>query len=294
MAEDDVLTVTVDGEVITELNHVFATAGMHTVVYEIRNAEGELLDKATVMVFVKANSTQNSAETNFNQGYFDGREFSATAGVAVKDGALYFKSEQTALFTTAGYSESFILTFDIVSYVSGELKVVFGMIGDEEYAFTFLADGIVKFGEEEYDVGKDVYQILADGNKVTVRVKVFGGKATLYLRASDESVENIDVELLTVSDVILVGKAGFGGANAEFTADNVKFVSLTSLDEDNTYHPSDEELNPDNGDDSTEDSSGSSSDSTEYESGCFGGITAGSMISFVILMATALIKRKRS
>ena len=134
------------------------------------------------------------------------------------------------------------------------MKVVFGYIDGNEYAFTFLANGNVKFGDEEYSVSKNIYDILNGGNNVTLRLKVFGGTATLYARASNESVENIEVELVSVRDIIIVGKVGFGGENVEFTVDNVKFVSLTSVDEDNTYHPSDDELNPDIDDDEPDDS----------------------------------------
>ncbi|MBQ9710369.1 MAG: hypothetical protein IJV67_07095 [Clostridia bacterium] len=294
MAETDVLTVTVDGNVIEDLEYTFTETGYHTVEYIVVNAEGEELDKATVKIFVKANSTQNNAETNFNQGYFDGREFEATNGVAVKDNALYFKSEGTALFTTAGYSENFIITFDITSYVAGEVKAVFGCIDENEYAFTFLANGNVEFGGVEYEVGKNIYEVLAAGNKVTVRVKVFGGNASLFVRFSNESVENIEIALVTVKEINVVGKVGFGGENAEFTADNVKFVSLTSVDEDNTYYPSDEELNPDTGDDEPEDTSSTQSSASEGKKGCKSSMSMGSLLSVAALLGAVILKKKEN
>ncbi len=296
MAQTDVLTVTVDGKVIDSLEYTFEETGNHTVVYTVVNAEGVELDKATVTVFVKANSTQNNAETNFNQGYFDGRDFEATAGVAVTNGTLLIKSTQTALFTTVGNSENFILTFEIASYVSGEIKVVFGYIDGNEYSFTFLSNGKVKFGEVEYEINKNIYQILNGGNKVTVRVKVFGGNATLYLRASNESVENIEVALLSVKDILVVGKVGFGGENVEFTADNVKFVNLTSIDEDNTYYPSDEELNPDIDDEeeSSESTVKPESKPSTSKKGCFGSVSASAVFSLLTLVGIVYIKRKKN
>lgn len=299
-AEGDALTVEVDGTTIDSLTYAFETAGSHTVVYTVKNANGEVLDSATIYIFVKVLSTQNSAETNFNQGYFDGNEFEATAGVAVSEGRLLIKSSEPALFLTKGYSENFILTFEITSYTKGEIKVVFGKIGDAEYAFTFLSNGNVKFGDNEYTLDKNIYGLLSDGDTVTVRVKVFGAKASLYLRSSSESVENIDVELLSLTDVIVVGQAGFGGINAEFTADNVKFVSLTSVNEDNTYQPSEEELDPGTGTSGGMDS-GDGSSATSASDGtlligcnCNGSVALGGAVAGITLLAgVALIAKKR-
>ena len=234
-AKTDVLTISIDDVEIKGTNHVFEKAGTYMVKYLMKDSKGNILDQATVVILAKDKSTQPSAECNFNQGYFDNRMFTATAGVRVVDKQLLFKNKEDAMFLTKGYSENFILTFDVTSYTDGTIKAVFGVNGTNEYAFEFLDDGQVSFNGESYQITKNIYTLLKNGNTVTVRIKVFGSQAELYLRSSDESVENIDIPLMTVDGIAIVGQTGIAAvANSEFTIDNIKFINLTTVKDINT------------------------------------------------------------
>ena len=232
--------------------------------------------------------------TNFNQGYFDGKNFEVSGKAGVVDGTLSIKTDEKASFMTKGYSESFILTFDVVKYVSGEISLVLGKIRDNAYVITFKTDGTVSMGEQVYTLPVNVYELAAQGKTVTVRVRLVAKTAELFLRAEDSSVENINIAVARFTDILITGSAGVSAETAsEFAIDNFRFVALTSVPGENTG-----ELEPesrpetDSGDSS---SAGQTTNSQIIAGSCGGcnGAVASVPVLAVAGVAAAMIFRKR-
>lgn len=303
-SDDYTLTVTVtdlDGTGITPEGWLFSfeKTGIYTVRYDLIDADGAGIATAESVITVKLPSTQGSVAENFNQGAFDADVFEASeTGVAVKDQALYFKTATGARFVTKGNSESFILTVDLVSVAGeGAFGFIFGMTGDYAYRLLLSSDAATLVGpdgsERAAALQTDLYALAAGGTTVTVRLEVFGGYANLYLRAANESAEALDTAVASFDGILLVGQVGLlAGENAEFTVDNLSFVSLTSVVDDNTDNRDypDTPVNPDPDPDPDPD--------PEPQPGgcdCGGEIGAGILMLCVLALfgAAVLIKKKR-
>ena len=275
----------------------FETAGVYTVKYVVTGADGlvKASDEKTIVVNVP--STQPTVMTNFNQGFYDAENYEAVGKAGVADGALLIKTDDKASFTTKGYSESFILTFDIVKYVSGEISLVLGKINDNAYIITFNADGSVSMGEQVYNLPVNIYDVLAENKTVTVRVKLSAKTAEIYLRAEGTSVENIDIVVARFTDIIITGKVGVTAETAsEFAIDNFRFVSLTSVKGDNT---GDSEPESGSTSDSASDTSGGSSSGTSgsENSGscgsCNGAVAAVPVLALAGVAAIAIFRKRK-
>lgn len=297
MADTDTLEITVVyGETQKKVEngtYKFETAGVYTVKYAVYGEDGlaKASDEKTIIVNVA--STQATAMTNFNQGYFDGKNFEVTGKAGVFDGALLIKTDDKACFTTKGYSEGFILTFDIVKYVSGEISLVLGKIRDNAYIITFNADGTISMGEQVYTLPINVYDVLAENKTVTVRVKLSAKTAEIYLRAEGTSVENIDIVVARFTDILITGSAGVSAETAsEFAIDNFRFVSLTSVKGDNTGDP---EPTPDPQPDSSSSSSSQGSDSSVTDScaNCSGAVVSVPALAVIGAIAVAIFRKRK-
>mgnify|MGYP004519432469 CR=1 FL=1 len=291
--DTDVLTITVsNGTESSELageTYKFETAGIYTVTYVVTGNDGEVKSSEEKTIIVNVVSTQPTAATNFDQGYFDGKNFEVEGSAGVKDGALTFKTDGKAYFTTKGYSEGFILTFDVTKYVSGEISVVLGKIRDNAYAMTFKKDGTLVFGETAVNLSFNIYEVIEEGKTVTIRVKLFASAAEVYLRAEGMSVENIDIAVARFAGLNITGKAGVSAEVAsEFVIDNFRFVSLTSVKGDNTGEPEPQpKPEPD------PDPSESSSSSSVEDKGCFGSIAASSLLVPALAVAALVVLKKK-
>lgn len=301
LADTDVLGITVVcGETQTTVengSYKFETAGVYTVKYVVTGEDGlvKASDEKTIVVNVP--STQPTVMTNFNQGFYDAENFEAVGKAGVADGALLIKTDDKASFMTKGYSESFILTFDIVKYVSGEISLVLGKINDNAYIVTFNADGSVSMGEQRYNLPVNIYDVLAENKTVTVRVKLSAKTAEIYLRAEGTSVENIDIAVARFTDIIITGKVGVTAETAsEFAIDNFRFVSLTSVKGDNT---GDSEPESGSTSDSASDTSGGSSSGTSgsENSGscgsCNGAVAAVPVLALAGVAAIAIFRKRK-
>lgn len=272
----------------------FETPGVYTVEYVVSGEDGLVKATEEKTIIVNVPSTQPTAMTNFNQGYFDGKNFEVSGKAGVVDGTLSIKTDEKASFMTKGYSESFILTFDVVKYVSGEISLVLGKIRDNAYVITFKTDGTVSMGEQVYTLPVNVYELAAQGKTVTVRVRLVAKTAELFLRAEDSSVENINIAVARFTDILITGSAGVSAETAsEFAIDNFRFVALTSVPGENTGEPEPESRpETDSGDSS---SAGQTTNSQIIAGSCGGcnGAVASVPVLAVAGVAAAMIFRKR-
>ena len=60
----------------------------------------------------------------------------------------------------------------------------------------------------------------------------------------------------------------------------------------NTYYPSDEELNPDTGDEESTESESIGTSESDKKKGCFGSVSASSLVWLVALAGVALLRKK--
>lgn len=310
LTEEDRLSITVaDGETEIAVEngvYTFEKAGVYIVTYRVTGEDGAVKKTAQTEIIVNEQSTQPTAMTNFDQGYFDGRNFEVVGNAGVADGALLIKTEEKAAFITKGYSESFIMTFDVTKYVSGEISLVLGKINDNAYVITFKADGTIVMGEQNFTLPMNIYDRLASGTTVTIRAKLAAKAVDVYVRVSDTSVENIDISLASFTGINVTGKVGVcAEVAAEFVVDNFRFVSLTSVKGENTGEPenSQKPVTPDQPDDPIEpkpqpETSCSSCASSVFPNGVggLGGIIA-SVLAIVLataFFATAALKKNKT
>ena len=300
MADTDTLNITVvhgeASEAVSNGTYKFETAGVYTVKYAIYGEDGLVKASDEKSIIVNVPSTQPTANTNFNQGYFDGKNFEVIGKAGVSDGALLIKTDDKACFITKGYSEGFILTFDIVKYVSGEISLVLGKIRDNAYIITFNADGTISMGEQSYTLPVNVYDVLAENKTVTVRVKLSAKTAEIYLRAEGTSVENIDIVAARFTDISITGSAGVSAETAsEFAIDNFRFVSLTSVKGDNTGDP-EPTPDPNPGTDSSDSSSTNESGSSEVSGNCAscgGAVVSVPVLAIAGAIAVAILRKRK-
>lgn len=283
-----------DGELLSPARgnvYRFDRQGKYTAAYSATDGETTVTGQAVIRV--KNASDQPSAEASFAADWNADRF--VAEGAAVSDGALLLSAESgKAYFLTKGYSENFILTFDLLSLSPDcAFRLVFGRADGAEYAVelsgaraVFASEG----SETAVELGKDLGAALAQGKSVTLRLTVLGGKAQLAAIVAGEPVELLETPLATFADIAYVGRVGAEAEGGTAKIDALQFVSLTDAHEDNTTTevPSD----PSDGE---EEEGGNGDGASENKSGCGGckKTSAAGMGLLAVAAGAALLMRKR-
>lgn len=232
--------------------YIFPSQGRYDVSYTI--SDQGINFEQTLTVFVKEHSLQRSVEENFNSGSFRDTDW-VYSRAAVKDGVLHILSsaENAAYFATKHGAENFILTFDITGALEGtdSFYAVFGGAYELAYKLAFSrgsSEVTLKYpdGADDAvaDIGMDVLGELAQ-NTVTVRIRVSGGNMDLYVITREQSGEQLEYKVASFDGIAFVGSTGVGVEDGGGVyIDDVQFVSLTDVLEDNTNKEVPEDKTP--------------------------------------------------
>lgn len=245
-------------------------------------------------ITVRNRSAQKSANVNFDDGYADGNAWTLSeSGAGVSGGQLLLVNGS---FTTKYASEIYYFTLDVtgISESGTGFTVLFG----DAYKLKFDGTTGVTFvdydnAETQHEVGRSAVAALKANKKVTLRLIVKSHTAALCMRIEDESVEVLETPVLTLDNLDFVGRAGIMTEEGSgISVDNVSFVNMTSVKDDNT-NPG---LPEDSGssDSSTGGGNTGSTGGTDNGGGCSGAVGGSVGLVSMAVLAAALCRKKRS
>lgn len=240
--------------------------------YTVRYTAGDVGKK--IYLTVKNASDQPTVELDFSSAWKQERIESQNAAISEGELVLNGSPEEEAYFITKGNSEIFILTVKFVA-AEGEPSIVFGKTEEGRYSFTLTEDGVV-FTDYEgvttlFESDRDFYGALSEGKYVVCRAEVMSGTANFSAVIEGEPDELIESPVATVGSVAFVGQVGIS-CGANMTADDFRFVNLTSVPNDNTVT----EVPPEEKDEDKEDNEG------ENDPDDGNGLPVGAIVGIVI------------
>jgi hypothetical protein len=270
------------------LKYVFTKQGIYKVSYQAEDNNEAV--NSVLFITVINEATQKSAEENFDSGKFNSDYWDYVAS-AVKDGRLHIYSNSTdkAYFTTKNAASYFILTFDLLGIKEGtdSFSIIFGGDSDIQYSINFESGSetitfIYTDGSTiEKNIGIDVFNALSSTGRVTFRIKVLGSKANLYITSASQSYELLEIPIAEFDSILFTGRVGVVTENENgVIIDNVQFVSLVTVKEDNTTDTVPEEpiVTP------------TPSPQPSAENGCScKGYQSGKIIFLLLFMAAAIV-----
>ena len=223
------ITVNYGDEVVQPIEgnkYNFDNQGVYKVLYSLGSINREL--------FIKAihKSTQPNLELNFSKELVRDK---VDTNSTIVDGKL--KLSDGGYFYTKGRSEGFILNLKLDSLTdSANLSIVVGKDGNNKYSLKLTENGIMfidYFGKETLYECENIISKMSN-EAIYIRVTLLGGVLSYAAISESQPKELLNVNLVTISDILFVGQVGLEVSDGDVNASIFQFVNLTDVKNDNT------------------------------------------------------------